>query len=130
MLVVDKTLIHLNEDQHALDSAAQAESVVSRSDVRDTDLRLDLSCRVTASAHGIRHHTQGGEARMTQSGYQIRHELLCEARLILFDAWSQKCENIRRNADLSKTRSDLPAAPTVADVKAVAEQLYAFVERR
>jgi hypothetical protein len=92
------------------------------------EIRSDLSN--DRKRPGVRLHTRGGETRMSQSGYQIRHELLCEARLILFDAWSQKCENIRRNADLSKTRSDLPSAPTVADVKAVAEQLYAFVERR
>jgi hypothetical protein len=49
------------------------------------------------------------------TGYEIRHSLLNEATGILFEKWQLE---------------PLPEAPTVADIKALAEDLYEFVQRK
>jgi hypothetical protein len=65
------------------------------------------------------------------TGYEIRHSLLNEAKGILFEKWHQECDRMRRNADLGQRQLEpLPEAPTVADIKALAEDLYEFVQRK
>ncbi len=65
------------------------------------------------------------------TGYEIRHSLLNEAREMLFTTWHQECDRARRNADLGQRQLEpLPSAPTAADIKALAEDLYEFVQRK
>ena len=65
------------------------------------------------------------------TGYEIRHSLLNEAKSILFEKWHTECEIIRRNAELAKQPiSAFPPGPNAADIKALAEDLYEFVQRK
>ena len=65
------------------------------------------------------------------TGYEIRHSLLNEAKDILFEKWHQECEVLKRNADLGQRKLDpYPPAPTAAEIKALAEELYEFVQRK
>ena len=65
------------------------------------------------------------------TGYDIRYNLLNEAKNILFEKWHQECNRIRRNADLGQRQLEpLPAGPTVTEIKALAEDLYEFVQRK
>ena len=65
------------------------------------------------------------------TGYEIRHSLLNEAKSILFEKWHQECDRMRRNADLGQRQLEpLPDAPTVEEIKALAENLYEFVQRK
>lgn len=68
---------------------------------------------------------------MAQSGYEIRHSLLNEARHMLYEKWNRDWEIIRRNHDLAqKPIESTPEPPTAAQIKALAEELYEFVQRR
>lgn len=65
------------------------------------------------------------------SGYEIRHSLLNEARETLYENWRSACEVIRHNADLVHQPIDeFPPPPTAAEIKALAEDLYEFVQRK
>lgn len=65
------------------------------------------------------------------TGYEIRHSLLNEARETLYENWRSACEVIRRNADLAnQPLSGFPPPPTAAEIKALAEDLYEFVQRK
>lgn len=65
------------------------------------------------------------------TGYDIRYNLLNDAKNILFEKWHQECGVIRRNADLGQRQLEpLPPAPTAAEIKALAEDLYEFVQRK
>ena len=66
------------------------------------------------------------------TGYDIRYNLLNDARNMLFTEWHQKCEVTRRNYDLKQSVIDIemPAAPSAAQIKALAEDLYEFVQRK
>ena len=65
---------------------------------------------------------------MAQSGYEIRYSILRDARDMLFQEWSVKCETHRRNCDLAKKQIEtMPAAPTTDEILDRAEELYEFV---
>ena len=65
------------------------------------------------------------------TGYEIRHSLLNEAKNILFEKWHAECEIIQRNAELAKQPiSAFPPGPNAAEIKALAEDLYEFVQRK
>jgi len=65
------------------------------------------------------------------TGYDIRYSLLNDAKSMLFDKWHRECDRIRRNADLGQRQLEpLPAEPTAAEIKALAEDLYEFVQRK
>lgn len=65
------------------------------------------------------------------TGYEIRHSLLNEACGMLFEKWHFDCEVLRRNADLAQQPlGTFPPAPTAAEIKALAEDLYEFVQRK
>lgn len=65
------------------------------------------------------------------NGYDIRYNLLNEAKNILFEKWNQECSRMRRNADLGQRQIEpLPEAPSAAAIKALAEDLYEFVQRK
>lgn len=68
---------------------------------------------------------------MAQSGYEIRYNLLNDAKNMLFEQWHETCSTIRRNADLaSQPIGVFPPAPTADEIKALAEELYEFVQRK
>ena len=68
---------------------------------------------------------------MAQSGYEIRYNILNDARHMLYEKWHQDIEHIRRIQDTTKLSSDdMPPPPTAAQIKALAEELYEFVQRR
>ena len=65
------------------------------------------------------------------TGYDIRYNLLNDAKNILFEKWNQECSVLRRNADLGQRQLEpVPPAPTAAEIKALAEDLYEFVQRK
>lgn len=68
------------------------------------------------------------------TGYEIRHSLLNEAREMLYEKWRFDCDVLRRNADLTKQPfcdlSGFPPPPNAAEIKALAEDLYEFVQRK
>jgi hypothetical protein len=65
------------------------------------------------------------------TGYDIRYNLLNDAKGMLFEKWHQECEVLKRNADLGQRKLDpYPPAPTAAEIKALAEDLYEFVQRK
>ena len=68
---------------------------------------------------------------MAQSGYEIRYSILRDARDMLFQEWTVKCDTHRRNCDLANKQIEtMPAAPSVDDIIARAENLYDFVCRK
>lgn len=63
-----------------------------------------------------------------QNAYEIRLGVLHEAKNIAFEAWHEKCIEVRENAKLIVAEGyKLPAAPTAEDVLKIANQLYSFV---
>ena len=65
---------------------------------------------------------------MAQSGYEIRYNILRDARDMLFQEWILKCDIHRRNCDLANKQIEtMPSAPSVDDILARAEDLYDFV---
>ena len=50
---------------------------------------------------------------------------------MLYEKWNRDWEIIRRNHDLAqKPIESMPAPPTAAEIKALAEDLYEFVQRK
>lgn len=69
--------------------------------------------------------------KMAQSGYEIRYNILRDARDMLFQEWQMKCDIHRRNFDLAKSHIDeMPEAPTINEIILRAEELYDFVCRK
>ena len=69
--------------------------------------------------------------KMAQSGYEIRYNILRDARDMLFQEWQMKCDIHRRNFDLAKSHIDaMPEAPSVGEILTRAEELYEFVCRK
>ena len=65
------------------------------------------------------------------TGYDVRYSVLNDAKSILFEKWNQECSRMRRNADLGQRQLEpLPEAPSAAAIKALAEDLYEFVQRK
>ena len=65
------------------------------------------------------------------TGYDIRYSLLNDAKGMLFEKWNQECSRMRRNADLGQRQLEIyPPAPSAAEIKALAEDLYEFVQRK
>ena len=65
------------------------------------------------------------------TGYDIRYSLLNDAKSMLFEKWNHEVETHRYNAHNKKSEmGQLPAAPTAAEIKALAEDLYEFVQRK
>jgi hypothetical protein len=65
------------------------------------------------------------------TGYDIRYNLLNDAKNMLFEQWHEECSTLRRNADLDRQPlGSFPPAPTASQIKALAEELYEFVQRK
>jgi hypothetical protein len=64
------------------------------------------------------------------NAYEIRHALLSQAKDMLFEEW-HGVVNVEAMAANFENRAPKPVpAPTVAEVKSVAESLYEFVQKR
>jgi hypothetical protein len=61
------------------------------------------------------------------SGYDIRHSLLEKAKDMLFDEWHAKRETEAASATFENRGQVHVPAPTVEEVKKMAESLYEFV---
>jgi hypothetical protein len=65
------------------------------------------------------------------TGYDIRYNILNDAKNILFEKWHEQCSLLKRNADLERSQLEpYPPAPSAAEIKALAEELYEFVQRK
>lgn len=65
------------------------------------------------------------------TGYDIRYNLLSDARNMLYEKWNREIEVVRYNAGVkNEALGAVPAAPTAAEIKALAEDLYEFVQRK
>jgi hypothetical protein len=65
------------------------------------------------------------------TGYDIRYSLLNDARNMLYEKWHRDIETIRYNAGLKNEQiGDLPEPPAAAQIKALADELYEFVQRK
>lgn len=67
---------------------------------------------------------------MSSTGYEIRHALLNEATSLLTDRWQAAMEMERISAERENRNPVLMPAPTVEEIKATAESLYEFVQKR
>ena len=68
---------------------------------------------------------------MAQSGYEIRYNILRDARDMLFQEWILRCDVHRRNCDLAQKQIEtMPTAPTTDEILDRAEELYEFVCRK
>jgi hypothetical protein len=64
------------------------------------------------------------------NGYEIRHSLLSEAKEILFERWHAAMNVERMSAKRESRNPVLIPAPTVDEIKATAESLYEFVQKK
>lgn len=67
---------------------------------------------------------------MSSTGYEIRHALLNEATSLLTDRWHAAMDMERISAERENRNPVLIPAPTVEEIKATAESLYEFVQKR
>jgi hypothetical protein len=65
------------------------------------------------------------------TGYDIRYSLLNDAKNMLYEKWNHEVDMLRYNANSKKEAMvQLPDPPTAAEIKALAEDLYEFVQRK
>ena len=67
---------------------------------------------------------------MSTSGYEIRHALLTQAREMLSERWHAAMDVERTSAERENRNPALIPAPTVDEIKATAESLYEFVQKK
>ena len=65
------------------------------------------------------------------TGYDIRYNLLNDAKNMLLEQWHEECSTLRHNANLAQVPlGSSPPVPTAAQIKALAEELYEFVQSK
>ena len=67
---------------------------------------------------------------MGKNGYELRHDLLNEARDMLFQGWYKKCEVAQHNAHTEKraiAAGEMPEPPVIKDILALAGKMNEFV---
>ena len=64
------------------------------------------------------------------NGYETRHALLTQAREMLSEQWHAAMEVERASAERENRNPVLIPAPTVDEIKATAESLYEFVQKK
>lgn len=64
------------------------------------------------------------------NGYEIRHALLSEATAFLMDRWHAAMDVERTSAAREDRNPAMVPAPTVDEIKATAESLYEFVQKK
>jgi len=67
---------------------------------------------------------------MSSSGYEIRHQLLMEAKEILFERWHTEMDIERLSAERENRSPVMLPCPAIEDIKRTAESLYEFVQKR
>ena len=67
---------------------------------------------------------------MSATGYEIRHSILNEAREMLYEGWHKAMDVEQLSADFEKRVPRLFPAPTVEEIKKLAESLYEFVQTK
>jgi hypothetical protein len=67
---------------------------------------------------------------MSTSGYEIRHALLTQAREMLSEQWHAAMEVERTSAERENRNPALIEPPSVEQIKATAESLYEFVQKK
>lgn len=63
---------------------------------------------------------------MAMNAYEIRYNVLTDARQLLMDQWHVKCEHTRMQDDSAQ----LPPPPTFEAIKALATEMYDFVKTK
>ncbi len=65
------------------------------------------------------------------TGYEIRYNLLNDAKKMLYEKWNTDLEIIRFNAvTSSKTIDQFPPPPSAEEIKTLAQTLYEFVQQK
>ena len=64
------------------------------------------------------------------NGYEIRHALLTQASELLTERWHAAMDVERTSAERENRNPALIPAPTVDEIKATAESLYEFVQKK
>lgn len=64
------------------------------------------------------------------TGYDIRYNILAQAKDMLFEKWHKAMDLEEIAADLEKRPPKLIPPPTVDEIKATAESLYDFVQKK
>lgn len=65
------------------------------------------------------------------TGYEIRYNLLNDAKNMLYEKWNRDVEVVKFNAASSKKIiEDLPLPPSAEEIKALAQSLYDFVQQK
>jgi hypothetical protein len=67
---------------------------------------------------------------MGTSGYEIRHALLSEAKDMLYEQWHAARDSEMQTASLENRPPKHLPAPSIDDIKAAAESLYEFVQKK
>jgi hypothetical protein len=67
---------------------------------------------------------------MSASGYEIRHSILNEAREMSYEQWHKAMEIEQVSAEFEKRVPRLLPAPTLDEIKKLAEGLYEFVQTK
>lgn len=67
---------------------------------------------------------------MGTSGYEIRYALLSEAREMLYEEWYAAMEVELGTATFENRPPKAIPAPSLFDIKAAAESLYEFVQKK
>jgi hypothetical protein len=88
--------------------------------------RLVLPLRV-----GVKTRDTHRESVMPQqSGYEIRWSIMQDARIMLLETFHARQENENARAAFENRAPVLIDPPTIRDVKALAEEMYEFVQRK
>ncbi len=64
------------------------------------------------------------------NGYEIRHSLLSEAKDMLLERWHAAMDVERISAERENRNPALIEPPSVEQIKATAESLYEFVQKK
>lgn len=64
------------------------------------------------------------------NGYEIRHSLLSEAKDMLLERWHAAMDVERISAERENRNPTLIEPPSVEQIKATAESLYDFVQKK
>jgi len=75
-------------------------------------------------------HTHRESVMPQQSGYEIRWSIMQDARIMLLESFHARQENENARAAFENRAPVLIDPPTIRDVKALAEEMYEFVQRK
>ena len=64
------------------------------------------------------------------TGYDIRYDILVQAKDLATEKWHTAMEVEKMTADLEKRAPKLLPFPTVDEIKSIADSLYQFVQKK